>query len=344
MKKINANCLKKRISEVFLIVEMKQIGGYHMMLKIIGTESLGVRGLCAVVKIKNRKIVIDPGIALGYCRHRLLPHPLQIAVGKIIREKIIDELEDATDIVISHFHGDHIPLADANPYQLDINQIRYIPNNCKIWASPLEGASAKLKQREEAIILGLNKPIYEAKGPVDDILSFSDHVPHGEKDSHLGKVTMTVLRDEKLTFVHASDIQFLTEKTILEILHYKPDIVLASGPPIYLTDFMKKRINQAWDNALALASGVETLIIDHHLLRCEEGLAWLKSLSQITGHRVICAADYMHFERHLLEAKRCQLYKDFPVADGWHEAYIKNKVSTDPYLLAAREKYEWFGY
>ncbi|HEC95425.1 MAG TPA: MBL fold metallo-hydrolase, partial [Euryarchaeota archaeon] len=81
-----------------------------MKIKILGTESLGVRGLSCVVKTQDRKIVIDPGVALGYQRHGLLPHPVQVAMGERVRQNIIRELKDATDVVISHYHGDHIPL------------------------------------------------------------------------------------------------------------------------------------------------------------------------------------------------------------------------------------------
>jgi hypothetical protein len=81
-----------------------------MILNILGTESLGVRGLSCSLELKSRKIFIDPGIALGWSRYGFLPHPFQIGVGTGIREKIIDELKDATDVVFSHFDGDHCPL------------------------------------------------------------------------------------------------------------------------------------------------------------------------------------------------------------------------------------------
>ena len=74
-----------------------------MKIEILGTESLGVRGLCCFVETKNRKILIDPGIALGYIRHRLLPHPFQIAIDEKIQKKIIEKWIGATDIIISHF-------------------------------------------------------------------------------------------------------------------------------------------------------------------------------------------------------------------------------------------------
>jgi hypothetical protein len=51
-------------------------------IEIIAAESLGVRGLCCLVMDPQRRIVIDPGISLGYLRYGLLPHPLQIAMGR----------------------------------------------------------------------------------------------------------------------------------------------------------------------------------------------------------------------------------------------------------------------
>ena len=43
-----------------------------MSIEIIGAESLGVRGLCCLVTLPDRRIVIDPGVSLGYVRHGLL--------------------------------------------------------------------------------------------------------------------------------------------------------------------------------------------------------------------------------------------------------------------------------
>jgi predicted metallo-beta-lactamase superfamily hydrolase len=84
----------------------------------------------------------------------------------------------------------------------------------------------------------------------------------------------------------------------------------------------------AWNNASRLAHHMNTLILDHHLLRSEEGLLWLERLSEETGNRVICAADFMGQPRRLLEARRVQLYKEVPVPDGWHEAYARGEALT----------------
>jgi len=241
------------------------------MLKILGTESLGVRGLCCVVEVENRKIVIDPGLALGYRRHGLLPHPAQVAVGEQVRRRTLAELKDATDVVMSHFHGDHIPLPNANPYQLKAQQAAPLCQTAQLWIKGPQGLSENMLHRRESLgkVLGRGLP------------------------TALGTVMMTRIEWEDTVFVHASDIQLLDGEAVSLILDWQPDVVLAGGPPLYLSWLSPRRREMAWRNARRLARHVDTLILDHHLLRCEEGLSWLDRLSSETGHRVICAADFV---------------------------------------------------
>lgn len=97
-------------------------------------------------------------------------------------------------------------------------------------------------------------------------------------------------------------------------------------------------------NNRVLAKNVKPLILDHHLLRCEEGLEWIGALAKLSGNQVICAADFMNLKRHLLEAWRLKLYKDIPVPADWHRLYEENKVSSDEYMDIARKRYAWFAY
>ncbi|MGA1796241.1 MAG: hypothetical protein ACMUIL_10315 [bacterium] len=55
-----------------------------MIITILGAESLGVRGLSSSVKLKDRTILIDPGIALGWSRYGCLSHPFQVARGAVV--------------------------------------------------------------------------------------------------------------------------------------------------------------------------------------------------------------------------------------------------------------------
>ena len=142
---------------------------------------------------------------------------------------------------------------------------------------------------------------------------------------------MTRIEEEGEVFVHASDIQMLNDDAISKIIDWRPNIVFASGPPIYLPSLSLPEREDALHRTLRLAKHVDILILDHHLMRCEEGLSWLAHLSSETGHRVECAADYMGYPRRLLEARREQLYEEMPVPEGWHEAYARGDADTRRY-------------
>ena len=84
----------------------------------------------------------------------------------------------------------------------------------------------------------------------------------------------------------------------------------------------------SWQNALRLAQNIPILILDHHLLRCIEGLTWLKDLSKAAKRGVFCAAQFMGRMPLLLEAHRADLYRDYPVFEGWHGDYAKGRAGT----------------
>jgi hypothetical protein len=259
-------------------------------------------------------------------------------VGAGVRRRILAELEDATDVVMSHFHGDHIPLPKANPYQLSARQAIPLLRTTRLWAKGPEGLSIHMQRRRTSLAEILGRELPNAEGNRDGPLTFSPALPHGEPGTHLGTVMMTRVADETSVFVHASDIQLLDDQAVSCILDWHPDIALVGGPPLYLSEFIgrRQRKSRAWENAQKLAGHVQTLILDHHLLRCKEGLAWLDRLSCESGHRVICAADWRGQRRRLLEAQRVQLYKEMPVADGWHRAYARGDADLGAYRLEER--------
>jgi predicted metallo-beta-lactamase superfamily hydrolase len=299
-----------------------------MQIEILGTESLGVRGLCCVVTSKSRKVVIDPGVALGFRRHGLLPHPVQVAASERTRGLIVRALEDATDIVISHYHGDHIPLVDANPYQLSVKQVAQLCQRPRFWAKGTKGISYNQARRAKALAESLGRILPVAEGTSEGLLTFSLPVPHGEGRS--GSVMMTRLEEDGKVFVHASDIQMLNDQAIKQIIAWKPNIVLASGPPIYLPSLTSAEQEEALHRTLRLAKRVDSLILDHHLMRSKKGEKWLDYASSLTGHKVVCAADFMGLRRNLLEAERVLWYKRLPVPEGWHQAYARGEVEVPP--------------
>ncbi len=298
-----------------------------MHIEIIGAESLGVRGLCCFVETKDRNILIDPGIALGYMRHKLLPHPIQIAIDEKAQKRIMDAWSDSTDIVLSHFHGDHVPLADANPYQLDINRLIGLNPEVRIWTKDPSHFSPMEENRATSLTTFLHVGLISAEGKKDGPMTFSGPVPHGDANATSESVMMTRIEEDEV-FVHAPDIQLLDDETVSQIICWEPDIVLAGGPPIYLSRLSADQIERAWHNAERLCQAIDRVILDHHLMRSHEGLEWIKRLSSKKGKPVMCAADFMHKPRLLFEADRERLYKRMPVPDGWHEDYARGKVST----------------
>ncbi len=309
-----------------------------MKIQILGTESLGVRGLCCFVETGNKKILIDPGIALGYTRYKLLPHPLQVAVDERIQKKIIEAWSEATDIVISHFHGDHIPLLNANPYQLNVEKVVGLNPGVKIWAK-LSQLSPTEEKRAVPLSLFLGKDLISAEGKDEEMLSFSKPVPHGVSEHNLEKVIMTRIEGDCI-FVHASDIQLLNNEAVSKIVSWGPDVVLASGPPFYLCRLSNDQVKEAWENAIRLSQKVDTLILDHHLMRSYDGVKWLERLSDETNKKIMCGADFMKKPRMLLEAQRKDLYEKMHVPEGWHEAYAEGKVNTDYYWNLAKKCYQ----
>ncbi|MFW6124176.1 MAG: MBL fold metallo-hydrolase [Acidobacteriota bacterium] len=307
-----------------------------MRIQIIGTESLGVRGLCCVVKTKKQRIIIDPGVALGYRRHGLLPHPFQVAVGEKVKEDIIKELKTSTDIVISHFHGDHIPLDDANPYQLDAKKVASYFEKPRLWCKGNSEMSALMRKRRGKLSNLFDRSLPSAEGKKDGLFEFSKPVFHGEPHNGMGTVMMTRIEDEKV-FVHASDIQLLHRDAVTQIINWNPQIVLVSGPPFYLKRLPKKKKEEAWRQAVRLSKSVDILIIDHHFLRNNEGYGLLKKIELESGRKVMCAADFMKKRPLLLEANRKLLYKEMPVPDNWHREYSIGRTNTSKYRV-------WRGY
>ncbi|WP_319523746.1 hypothetical protein [uncultured Desulfosarcina sp.] len=190
-------------------------------IEIIGAESMGVRSLCCRVTLPDRRIVIDPGVALGYRRSGLLPHPFQVAVGRDVREKILQALRDATDVVFSHFHGDHVPLMEANPYQLAVRELPETFSRLRCWSKSGDGLSAGMQKRFDDLADLLGDRMEVAEGRSEGALTFSRSVPHGAAGGHMGTVMMTRIDMGCSIFVHASDIQLLDGPTVDRVIDWR---------------------------------------------------------------------------------------------------------------------------
>lgn len=291
-----------------------------MQINILGTESLGVRGLCCAVHTQQRHIVIDPGLALGYLRNGLLPHPRQVAVGEAVARQIMRHLAMATDVVFSHYHGDHIPLAAANPYQLPLSETSPLLKRPRLYGKNPSDEPAKFAARCWDLEIAAGQPVWYCDGQQQDIFMFSKAMPHGPRGAGMGNVMMTRIEEDGEVFVHASDIQLLDDAPVSVILDWAPTILLVSGPPLY-RHLRVDQLEAARERALQLARAVPRCIIDHHLLRSRSGMQWLDDLRLAADETFQCAADFMQADRRLLEADRAMLYDIEPVVPDWHESY-----------------------
>lgn len=228
-------------------------------------------------------------------------------------------------------HGDHVPLLHANPYQLAIGQLPAEFSKLSGWTLSPGSLPATMRQRFHDLQALLGDKLQIVADTCRRGMCFSPPVPHGMANSRFGSVMMSRIETEGKVFVHASDIQLLDEQTIHFIIDWRPDIVVAAGPPLYLPVLTMQQRELAWRNALQLGENVDVVILDHHLMRSEKGSRWLDALSQRLGKRIYCAADFMRKPRRLLEAQRPELYRQIPVPEGWHDQYAAHQVNPKQY-------------
>lgn len=283
-----------------------------MKIEILGSETLGVRGLSCFVRVGEVKVLIDPGLALGYTRYGYHPHPLQAAYGDRVKDKIVRCWKKATDIVISHLHGDHIPLLHPNPFQLGISDVIGLNPDATIWIKPKKFCSELELARFVELEKAFKDQIVEMNiGEADGILHFFGPFSHGYESKTL--VFATVIED----FVHTSDTQLLDKHAISKILKLEPRVVFSDGPPVYRWISRRARylnlFKIAYENALRLVNHMDVVIVDHHLMRCDAGLEWLKRICE----NVLCSAEFLDKPITMLESWRRVLYSAIPVKKDW---------------------------
>ena len=291
-----------------------------MILYLIGCESLGVRGLSCFIKLGSQSVLIDPGVALGYTRYGLHPHPLQAAFSEITKVLLTSFWHRATDIVVTHFHGDHVPLYNANPFQLSLNLVKKLNDHALLWMkdygelTPFERTRfEKLSEYFKSRIVYVN----DEYASNDGLIEFSGTYPHGLSRST--RVMVVKVGEPPHSIVHLSDTQLLADGVIDKVRSWSPRVVITDGPPLYrLSGAVRQSVaRKAVSNALRLADYADYVIIDHHIARSIEGMRWLDRLRREVGNRIMCAADYMRRPRLLLEAWRRVLYNVIPVPRNW---------------------------
>ncbi len=291
-------------------------------------ESLGVRSMCTLVKTKDVTVLLDAGVALGP-RFKLMPHPLEYRARDEARKRIEEAAVDAKVVTISHYHNDHHTPNFTDPVWLGSS-----PDSLeRIYKGKIVLAKEpRQKINTESFQFGRTQ------------VRFPQPVPHGEVDSGLGWVLPCIVERSKEKLVFAPDVQGpVVAETLTLLLAEEPDILIIGGPPTYLQGFKvgDEFLQTALRNLQRLAESIETVVIDHHLLRDAgwyDFLAPVRKAAEEAGNRILTAAELLKIKPNVLECQRQQLYeKEKPTAEftNWTTLSEEKQSVTPPPLDSA---------
>jgi predicted metallo-beta-lactamase superfamily hydrolase len=299
----------------------------HIRFTPIAFESLGVRSMCTFVETADVKILVDPGVALGP-RLRLLPHPEEYKALNSSRERIRRYAKMADILTLSHYHHDHFTpsFTDTTWLASNLREAQEIYRGKTLMAKDAR-SSTNVSQRRRGWIFQtfcrkIETEIVVADGKTFDYgrtkVRFSSALPHGEESTELGSVLAMVVESGSEKLIHASDVQGPMSETALRfILDERPSTIIIGGPPTYLSGvkLSEDSIRKGMGNLATVARRVPLVIVDHHLLRAQDSLRELSTISEEIrplGSEIMTAAEYLGEQPRLLEANRRSLYQEEP--------------------------------
>lgn len=283
-----------------------------MKIKILASDSMGVRSMATFIETKDRKILIDPGSALSPIRYGLPPSQIEIEeLNK--RWTIIKRFANKAKIlIVSHYHYDHYDPEEPELYHNKTVFVKHPTDH--INKSQMKRSKYFLDEiksfAKEIIYSDCNTMKFG-----DTTLLFSNPVPHGPSN-RLGYVVETYVRDEKDSFIHTSDVEGpALDEQINFILENKPKTVFLDGPLSYIIyRYGNKNLKRALNNMKKILDGdTETLIYDHHFLRDKNYskiISDVKHYGDMLGKKVLTGAEFMGEKNRPLELMRRELHKE----------------------------------
>lgn len=294
-----------------------------MKIMPLAFDSLGTRSMCTLVETADVKVLIDPGVALAPNRFGKPPHPKEWKRMGEQWEEIRKAAKSADVLTLSHYHFDHHNPAEPEVWK---GKVAFVKN-------PHEHVNKSAASRA-AHFIPLIKPIVKEFAFSDGNsakfgktkITFSPAVPHGQ-DAKLGYVTMVTIDDGKTRFLHTGDVEGPPlDEQVKFIIQQNPDVIFCDGPMCWMAyryppSLTVKSIANL--EKIISKTKVSKLILDHHFMR---ELKWRERISELfefvekerrTGRdiEILTAAAFAGKEDDLLEAKRAQLYREFPTKE-----------------------------
>jgi len=264
-------------------------------LRLLSSDSLGVRSFSIYVDTGVEKIIIDPGLDIAPLRFDLPPHPREIERFYELKGRIIQYLEMADVVIISHFHHDHFSKEFVPMYM----------GKRLIMKDPQRNINFMQKKRAREIT-DVIKDYEIADGREFRLkgagVKFSRPLPHGTTPA---VVLSTFIETNRFKLLHTSDISGpIAEEALGFILETKPDILILDGPALYINKKHRDTFLKNMDIIFEKLPDVK-LVIDHHTTR-DPG--WRNDLEYISEN-TITFAGYNGLEDQPLEGLRKILWE-----------------------------------
>jgi predicted metallo-beta-lactamase superfamily hydrolase len=286
----------------------------------LGFDSFGVRSMATYVETDDVKVVLDPGVSLAPLRYGLEPHYLELQRMDEVWSDIKNYSSEADVLIVTHYHYDH-----HDPDFPDIYGGKLV-----LIKDPNENINFSQRGRASYFLDKINNlasKISIADGNSfkfgDTLISFSKAVFHGT-NPRLGFVVEVSIRSGGEVFLYTSDVEGPSVDSQVEfILAEKPNILFVDGPMTYMLGYRysNRSLEASIENLIRILSlrCVETLVLDHHLLRDLKYRERVSRVYDVAGGfncRVLTAAEFSGRSVEMLEAHRKDLYEKY---GGWEE-------------------------
>ena len=289
-----------------------------MKIVPLAFESLGVRSMATFVET-DQKILIDPGTSIAPKRFGYPPWKNEFDALYETRARIEEYAEIADIMTISHYHHDHYTpfelgkFLDSSPKAAE----KLYKNKKLLIKHPTSYINKSQQKRAADFLKNIDtNHVSYADGKSFEIgdtsIKFSNPLSHGGEGSKLGYIIAVTIRWNGKSFMHASDVQGpINDEAKKVILDEKPDMIILSGPPIYLQGFAidRKDIENARGNLIEISRQIPKVVVDHHLLRDLRCFNFIKSVKEESDGEILIASVIINKEPNLLEARRKEFYR-----------------------------------